>query len=195
MSFNSVSLFEEKIASFFNSGYCVMTDSCTHAIELCLRLEKLSVAVTPKQTYISVPFTFEKLGLKWYWSEKKWSDYYYISDNILDAAVFWRKDGYIPGTLMCHSFQYKKHLSLGRGGCILLDNKFKYEKLKKLSYDGRDFDISWQVQNISEIGYHYYMTPEIAELGLQKLPQALKKQPKKWTYKDYPDLSKMEVFQ
>ena len=32
--------FEKKIAKFFGSKYAVATDSCTHAIELCLRLKK-----------------------------------------------------------------------------------------------------------------------------------------------------------
>ena len=45
------------------------------------------------------------------------------------------------------------------------------------------------------MGYHYYMTPETAQLGLEKLSDAIDTPPKKWTVKDWPDLTKqMEVF-
>ena len=95
---------------------------------------------------------------------------------------------------MCVSFQFKKHLSLGRGGAILTDDKNSAEILKKMSYDGRIPNVPWREQNISTIGYHYYMTPETAKMGLKKLPEAILKQPKKWVITDWPDLSKMEVF-
>jgi hypothetical protein len=64
-----------------------------------------------------------------------------------------------------------------------------------MSYDGRDLSIvPWAKQDVSTVGYHYYMTPESAQLGLMKLPEAITGKPKKWTYADYPDVSKMEVF-
>ena len=68
------------------------------------------------------------------------------------------------------------------------------KELKKMSYDGRDPDIPWRDQNISSMGYHYYMTPETAELGLKKLPGAIKEQPIQWTISDWPDLTNMKVF-
>lgn len=95
---------------------------------------------------------------------------------------------------MCVSFQYKKHLSLGRGGIILTDNKDAAIILKKMSYDGRLSNIPWREQNIQIVGYHYYMTPEIAELGIKKLPDAIQTPPKKWVVTDWPDLTNMEIF-
>jgi dTDP-4-amino-4,6-dideoxygalactose transaminase len=96
---------------------------------------------------------------------------------------------------MCLSFQFKKHLSLGRGGMILLDNKTNYERIKKMSYDGRNMNFSpWGSYDIDTIGYHYYMTPETAALGLQKLEEAKNKPATIWDYTLYPDLSKMSVF-
>lgn len=194
MTFETVNIFENKIAEFFNAPFCVSTDSCTHAIELCLRLKQTKKASSPYHTYISVPFTFEKLALKWQFKCTKWQDYYYITTDVIDAAVYWKKNGYIQDTYMCVSFQYKKHLGLGRGGAILLDSKQDYEKLKKMSYDGRLTDVPWAKQNIDTVGYHYYMTPETAELGLKKLPTAICTKPITWCWKDYPDLSTMEIF-
>jgi len=95
---------------------------------------------------------------------------------------------------MCLSFQHKKHLSLGRGGMILLQNKEDYDILKKMSYDGRSGDLSWTKQDIYTIGYHYYMTPETAQIGIVKLKNVKNIPSKNWTYINYPDLSKMSVF-
>ena len=76
------------------------------------------------------------MGLEREWRDEEWEDYYtlnYGDKRIIDAAVLWRKDSYIPNTFMCLSFQYQKHLSLGRGGVILLDNEEDFIILKKAS--------------------------------------------------------------
>ena len=63
-----------------------------------------------------------------------------------------------------------------------------------MSYDGREPMIPWREQNINTFGYHYYMTPETAEKGLEKLDTAINTLPKKWIVTDWPDLTKMEIF-
>ena len=195
MSFDIVSKFESKVAEFFGSPYAISVDSCTHGLELCLRYEKYDNIEIPCRTYISVPFLAEKLNLKWKWKEENWKDYYYLGNtNIIDAAVLWKSNSYISDTYMCLSFQYQKHLSLGRGGMILLDNKDSYKILKKMSYDGRISDIHWREQNIDTVGYHYYMTPETAQNGLDKLPTAIETTPRQWDINDWPDLRNMDVF-
>jgi len=188
--------FENLVARYYGAKYAVATDCCTHAIELCLRVYKPTRTINcPRHTYLSVPMTFEKLNLSWEFCDAHWSNYYYIGNtNIIDAAVYWKRDGYILGSLMCLSFQYRKHLNLGRGGMILLDNAEQYETLSKMRYDGRTDDKPWAEQNIETIGYHYYMTPETAQLGLDKFSNAVNTQPKLWSYKDYPDLRTMKVF-
>ena len=187
--------FEERIASFFGAPCAVAVDCCTHAIELCLRHQNIQQYTVPKRTYISVPFLANKLNIKFDWRDEDWQDYYYLGGtNIIDAAVLWRENSYIPSTFMCVSFQYRKHLSLGRGGIILTDSKKDAIILKKMSYDGRLPNVPWREQNINMFGYHYYMTPETAELGLQKLPEAIKTKPKQWKITDWPDLTKMEIF-
>ena len=194
MSFKVISVFENQVASFFGSPYAVAVDSCTHGVELCLRYTKAKEILVPKNTYISIPFLADKLNIKLSWKDENWQDYYFLTKDTIDAAVLWEKNSYIPGTFMNLSFQYRKHLSLGRGGMILLDNKDAAIELKKMSYDGRSPDTPWREQNISSVGYHYYMTPESAELGLKKLPSAIKTKPKKGTIEDWPDLTKMNVF-
>ena len=95
---------------------------------------------------------------------------------------------------MCVSFQFKKHLNLGRGGIILLDDENSYECLSKMVYDGRDTSKKWAEQDIKTLGYHYYMTPETAQDGLHKLEECMQKDPKIWSQDDYPYLPKMSVF-
>ena len=185
---------ENKIADFFGSPYAVAVDSCTHGVELCLRLLGLNKISVPARTYISIPFLSNKLGLELEWREENWKDYYHLTEKVIDAAVLWKRNSYVSGTLMSLSFQFQKHLSLGRGGMILTDNEKQAHELKKMSYDGRLPDIPWREQNISSIGYHYYMTPETAQLGLDKLQQAIDTPPRVWQVSDWPDLRLMDVF-
>jgi dTDP-4-amino-4,6-dideoxygalactose transaminase len=194
--FEIISEFEDRIAQFYGSSYAVSTDSCTHAVELSLRHLKSNDVSCPTHTYIGIPMTFEKLGLRWSWNDQSWQDYYYIGGtNIVDAAVYWKRDGYINGTLMCLSFQFQKHLSLVRGGAILTNDHDEYVALKKLSFDGRYGDSPWADQDITSLGYHYYMPIETAKLGLEKIDTAISTIPRKWSHQDYPYLPDFSVFQ
>ena len=134
MSFEKIELFEKKVASFFGAPYGIAVDCCTHGIELCLRQQSIKSITVPKRTYLSIPMLASKLNIKLKWKDEDWKDYYYIGDtNIIDAAVLWRKKSYIENTFMCVSFQFQKHLSLGRGGIILTDNIDSALELKKMS--------------------------------------------------------------
>jgi len=194
MSFKVITQFEQEIAKFFGSPYAIATDCCTHGVELSLRYTGATEINVPKRTYLSIPFLSDKLNIKRNWVDNKWVDYYYLTNNVIDAAVLWKPNSYIPDTFMSVSFQFRKHLSLGRGGCILTDNKEAALELKKMSYDGRLPNIPWVNQDISTIGYHYYMTPETAQLGIKKLPEAIDNKPKQWVITDWPDLTQMKVF-
>lgn len=194
INFNTVTEFEDKIAQFYGSPYAVAVDSCTHGIELALRYTATDYIRVPKRTYLSIPFLASKLNIDLYWKDEQWVDYYYLTEQVIDAAVLWKPNSYIPGTFMGISFQYQKHLSLGRGGILLMDNKDAATQIKKMSYDGRLPDIPWRNQDIDTVGYHYYMTPETAKLGIDKLPEAISTIPRQWVVTDWPDLTNMKVF-
>ena len=194
MSFDVIKQFEDKIAEFFNSPYAISVDSCTHGVELCLRYTNAKQISVPYHTYLSIPFLADKLQISRAWRYEQWADYYYLTDRVIDAAVHWQHNGYIPGTFMSISFQYRKHLNLCRGGMILTDDEHAALALKKMSYDGRTPDRSWREQNIDTVGFHYYMTPETAKLGLEKIKEAIDIAPRKWLITDWPDLTKMEIF-
>ena len=197
--FEIVKDFEKRIADYYGAPFAVATDSCTHALELALRFDRSHGNISqpkvtiPTRTYISVPFTLMKLDIPWSFVDILWKEYYFFGGTrIVDAAVLFTPSTYISGQLMCLSFQYKKMLSLGRGGAILCPNEDEYNELKQMAYDGRDDSKSWAEQNIKTIGYHYYMTPETAKLGIEKLKTV--KPNKLWTSQDYPYLPEMKVF-
>lgn len=190
--FQYVKQFESELAKYFGAPYAVATDCCTHAIELSLRHTHAKTAECPESTYISVPFTLMKLGIDFKFTPLNWIEYYYITNKVIDAATMWMPKKYVPGTFMCLSFQFKKPLNLGRGGVILCPTKEDYIQLKKMSYDGREDNAPWAEQDINTIGYHYYMTPETAMMGLEKMPSV--KPEKVWSWKDYPYLPEMSVF-
>jgi len=193
--------FEKQVAAFFGAPFGVSVDSCTHGLELCLRLLHAKEITCPKRTYLSVPMLANKLGISLKWGSgcyDTWKNGYAVyngvQNDILDCAVLWERGSYVNGSFMCLSFQYQKHLSLGRGGMILCPDKESWLQLKKMSYDGRLPGIPWREQDIDTMGYHYYMTPETAQLGLDKLQAAIDTPPRIWSWEDYPDLTQMKIF-
>ena len=194
VNWNTVTEFENKIAEFFGAPYAVAVDSCTHGLELCLRYTKAKSIDVPRRTYLSVPMLADKLSIGLDWFNIQWQDLYYLTNKVIDAAVLWEANSYREDSFMCLSFQYQKHLSLGRGGMILCPDEQSYNQLKKMSYDGRLPGIPWRDQDIDTMGYHYYMTPETAQLGLDKLQAAIDTPPRVWSWEDYPDLTKMKLW-
>ena len=193
--FETVRNFEEALADYYNAPYAVATDSCTHAIELCLRKTTPEHVVIPSHTYISIPFTLMKLDISWEFKDIEWHDLYFLrGTRIIDGAVNFKRNSFIPGYNMCLSFQHKKMLGLGRGGAILCSNKDEYDTFKQMSYDGRVDNKPWAEQDIEQIGYHYYMTPETAAQGIELLKSVNPEEQKQWTDKDYPYLPNMKVF-
>lgn len=192
-----VDIFEKKLASFFGSTYAVATDSCTHALELSLLLlNNPTVTVqVPVHTYMSVPMMLEKIRQPWQFYNTPWQNYYTLSPlPVIDAAFQWEPNSYVADSLMCISFQFKKHIAIGRGGAILTDNKEHYNRLQKMCRDGRDRTLLQEEDNVTEIGYHYYMTPEDAARGILLFDQQhnAPSLPRNW--QNYKILSDYEVF-
>jgi dTDP-4-amino-4,6-dideoxygalactose transaminase len=194
--FEDLFKFERTIAEYFGAPYAVATDCCTHALKLCLKIDKPKLIVCPKQTYISVPFMLERSFPEYVFSDIQWKEYYYLAKGIIDAATYWKKLGYVKSTKMCLSFHIKKHLNIGRGGMILLDDEKDYKRLQKMRYDGRSIydGVLYENDDIEEMGYHYYMTPETAKDGLKIFKKVKNKTPKSIGYSDYPDLTKFTYF-
>lgn len=186
MSFDAIERFEQALGELTGAPFVVMTDCCTHAIELCLRYENPPYVMFSAYTYLSVPMTLRKLNIPYSLTDDTWvGEYQLQGTRIWDSARLLQTGMYRAGQMQCLSFGHDKPLEIGHGGAILLDDEEAYNKLIRQRYDGRDLRISpWQEQHVFEVGYHYRPTIEDAIAGLEKLPTVDQK-PK---YKQYPDL-------
>lgn len=191
MSFDTILKFEQALAEYTGAPYAVMTDCCTHAIELCLRYQKIKNCTFTAYTYLSIPMTMHKLGIEYSLIREEWiGEYQFHETNIWDSARRLERGMYRAGQMQCLSFGHNKPLQIGHGGAIILDNKEAYGILLRQRYDGRDLSIApWAVQGTFMVGYHYRPAIEDAEIGLEKLP-AVNELPK---YHSYPDLRNITI--
>jgi dTDP-4-amino-4,6-dideoxygalactose transaminase len=187
--FDKIKKFEEELAEFTGAPYAIMTDCCTHAIELCLRHDRVTEVVMTPYTYLSIPMTMHKLGIKYYYREEEWAgEYRFHGTRIWDSARRLEQGMYRSGMKQCLSFGHDKPLHIGRGGAILLDDRQAYEAIIRMRYDGRNLNISpWQTQKTFRVGYHYRPTPEEAMQGLALLEGLRYECPPVKTVQ-YPDL-------
>jgi hypothetical protein len=172
--FDKIKKFEEELAQFTGAPYAIMTDCCTHAIELCLRHDRVQEVVMTPYTYLSIPMTMHKLGIKYYYREEEWiGEYRFHGTRIWDSARRLEPEMYRPGMKQCLSFGHGKTLQIGRGG--------------------RDLSIlPWQDQKTFQVGYHYKPTPEEAIQGLALL-QGLKEHCAAPRAVTYPDLRLIRI--
>lgn len=187
--FDAIFDFEDAVAKFTGAPYCVVTDCCTHAIEIAFRLSGHDKVVKfPAFTYLSVPMTMHKLNITYQLTDEKWRGYYqFQGSNIWDCARYLQQDMYLSGSIQCVSFGRTKPLEVGQGGCILTDDAKLYHLASMMRYDGRDLRINpWIQQQEFTVGYHYYMRPEECVVGMNLLSQR-KFTPQIEKYFDYPD--------
>jgi dTDP-4-amino-4,6-dideoxygalactose transaminase len=195
--FDKILKFEQELAEFTGAPYAIMTDCCTHAIELCLRYEQVkSLKMTP-YTYLSIPMLMHKLGINYEYLDHAWQrwvgEYPFLDTRIWDSARRLEQDMYRPGMMQCLSFGHTKPLHIGHGGAIILDDKQAYDTIIRMRYDGRDLNISpWQEQKEFQVGYHYKPSIEDAVQGLALL-QGLKEHCPPPKEVSYPDLRTITI--
>lgn len=197
MTFDDIRRFETALAEYTGAPYVIMTDCCTHALELCLRYDRVEFCAFTPFTYLSIPMLMHKLKIQFYYevgTPAQWvGEYKFRKTRIWDSARRLEKDMYRPGQMQCLSFGHTKPLHIGRGGAILLDDKEAYDALIKMRYDGRDLNISpWEDQKEFRVGYHYKPTPEEAVTGLALL-EGIKEFPVEPKFVQYPDLRNITI--
>jgi dTDP-4-amino-4,6-dideoxygalactose transaminase len=192
--FDKIKQFELALAEYTGAPYVVMTDCCTHAIELCMRYDAVKNVRFTAYTYLSIAMTMHKLGIEYELVDEQWTgEYPFQYTRIWDSARRLEKGMYRAGTMQCLSFGHTKPLHIGRGGAIMLDDKQAYDALILMRYDGRNLNISpWIEQKEFRIGYHYKPTPEEAVQGLALL-QGIKEFPVKPEFVQYPDLRTITI--
>lgn len=163
--------FEQALAEYTGAPYVVLTDGCTHALELCFRFDQVTKTQFTAYTYLSIPMLMHQLGIEYELTNSAWSgEYQFLDTRIWDSARKLEPNMYRSGQLQCLSFGYSKPLELGKCGAILTDDVEVYDQLSMMRSDGRDLRVSpWQNQLTFKQGYHYCPTLETCELGLEKL--------------------------
>lgn len=189
--FDKIREFEQALAEYTGAPYAIMTDCCTHAIELCLRYERPTAVEFTAFTYLSIPMLMHKLSIAYRLVPEEWiGEYQFHGTRIWDSARRLERGMYRSGEMQCLSFGHGKPLQAGRGGAILLDDKVAYETMLLQRYDGRDLtQLPWQSQKTFHVGYHYRPTLEEADCALRLL-HSVNERPK---YVSYPDLREIQI--
>ena len=192
--------FETAVAAYCGAPYAVAVNSCTNAIFLCLMWHnangRLPAAIEiPRRTYVSVPMQILHAGAKVTFRDEQWSGVYQLAPlPVWDAARRFSAAMYDSGTMMCTSHHWSKTLGIQQGGCILHDSKEADAWFRRARFDGRTEGVKPKDDKFDMLGYHMYLSPEIAAEGLVRLSFLPKRNPD-LPNDEYPDLSQMPLFQ
>ena len=148
----------------------------------------------PKHTYVSVPMSIINAGVKVNFRDEEWVGEYELQPyNIWDCARKFTSNMFKPGRFQCVSFHASKILGDTQGGAILHDDPEADKWFRKARFDGRTEGVAPKDDHFDTIGYHCYMSPDVAARLLLKLSVLPKHNPP-LPNDDYPDLSTFEVF-
>ena len=188
MSFRALFDFESALADYTGAPYVVLTDGCTHALELCFRYDAVKQTKFSAYTYLSVPMLMHHLDIRFALTDETWSgEYQFAQTRIWDSARRLEPGMYRPGQFQCLSFGWTKPLQLGKVGAVLTDDVNAYRHFSRQRSDGRDLNIPWESETELILGWHYCPTLESCERGLELLPKV---SPQSQTAV-YPDLRKI----
>lgn len=163
---NVIRQFETTIAKHCGAPYGIAVESCTAALFLCCLYLKVKEVTLPSKTYFSVPMSIIHAGGTVKYRDYDWIGSYQLRPYpIVDSAMRFKKGMFQPGIFRCLSFQYSKHIPIGRGGMILTDNKKAANWFRVMRNDGRR-EIPKEKDHVELWGWNFYLTPEQAARGL-----------------------------
>lgn len=160
----------------------------------------------PKRTYVSVPMSIIHAGGRPTFRDVEWLGWYQLKPlPVFDCARWFTSGMYLTpgdpesirfgsGAMLCLSFHWSKILGIQQGGAILHDNPEADAWLRRARFDGRTEGVAPKDDRFTQIGYHCYMSPEIAAEGLVRL-KLLPQHNDPLPNDPYPDLSLMDIFQ
>jgi dTDP-4-amino-4,6-dideoxygalactose transaminase len=193
--------FEEAIAEYCGAPYAVATTSCTMGLFLACAWVKQKYnhgddcfVVMPKRSYVGVPMSIKNAGYDVRFRDEEWSGEYMLHPlAIWDSARRTTSGMYRPGQMQVLSLHWSKILGVQQGGVILLDDAEAADWLRRARFDGRREGVPPDEDTFDMIGYHAYMSPEVAASALMRL-SLLPEHNEDLPWDDYPDLSKLEIF-
>lgn len=189
--FDKLFAFERALEEYTGAPHVVVTDGCTHAIELVMRWYQIKKVEFTAYTYLSIPQTMLCMGIEYTLTDESWQgEYQFHGTNIWDSARRLEPRMYRPGQVQCLSFGNGKPMTLGKVGAILLDDQNAYYHLSRMRSDGRDLSVSpWIDQGLFSPGWHYCPTLEDCQRGLDLLPTIQPQNQKA----QYPDCRKISI--
>lgn len=204
---------ESAVAAYTGAPYAVAVNSCSMALLLAVRWH-LSVNRTcgerrgveiPKRTYVSVPQSILLAGGRPMFRDEEWVGAYELRPiKVWDSARWFTSNLYkkVAPSLgrgrgrgfVCTSHHATKTLGDSQGGMILHDSAEADIWLRKARFDGRTEGVAPKDDHFDMIGWHAYMSPDVAARLLWKL-SVLPKHNAPLPNDEYPDLSKFPIFQ
>lgn len=161
----------------------------------------------PKRTYVSVPMSIIHAGGRPTFRDEDWAGCYQLKPLPVWDSARWFTWGlwnatqipgtlgrwFAPGSMVCVSFQAAKTLGDTQGGAILLDDPVANEWLRRARFDGRSEGVAPKDDAFKQIGWHCYMSNDVAARLLLKL-HSLPRHNGPLPNDDYPDLSQLPIF-
>ena len=190
-SWEVVERFERRVAEYVGAPHAVAVDTCTAGLFLCLKYVGASDVLLPCKTYLGVACAAIHAGCRVELQRGvTWRGRYVVAQSedytVVDSACRFTRDCYGYG-LTCYSFQYRKHLKIGRGGMICTEDREAADWLRKARFCGRS-----EPNGPPEfVGWHAFMEPERAARGLV-LMDSLPNRNDDLVF-EYPDLSEYEA--
>lgn len=211
--------FERDLCEYTGAPYAVAVNSCTMALLLsCAWVRRELAPITPileipKRTYVGVPMAISLAGCGVRFRDEEWHGQYALRDvttdpgvthvaEIWDAARRFRKGMYqetLRGTrygsiFQCVSFHTSKICGHTQGGAILHGDARADAWLRRARFDGRTEGVPPTEDVFDMIGWHCYMSPDVAAALRWKL-SVLPRHNEDLPNSDYSDLSIAPVFQ
>ncbi len=209
--------FENALCEYTGAKYAVTTNSCTMALLLAVayHVEKnprkivigkfvddgssvisndIKISI-PEYTYVSVPQSIIHAGGKPTFRNENWSGEYQLKPlPVWDSARRFTSGMYKVGQFQCVSFHASKILGDTQGAAILHDNDEADAWLRRARFDGRTEGVAPKDDNFTQVGWHCYLSNDVAARLLLKL-SVLPKHNNNLPNDPYPDLSKIKIFQ
>ena len=214
---------EAAICEYTGAPYCVTTNSCTMALTLAVAWhidrgptgnalrgwKDRELVEIPRRTYVSVPMAIIHAGGRPTFRDSEWIGGYQLSPLPVWDYARWFTSGMFQhmtasevglrhqrksfAKMQCVSFHASKILGDTQGGAILHDDPEADAWLRRARFDGRTEGVAPKDDTFTQIGWHCYMSPDVAARLLLKL-SVLPKHNKPLPNDPYPDLSTMDIF-
>lgn len=159
----------------------------------------------PSRTYVSVPMAIIHAGGRPTFRDDNWRGSYQLKPlPVWDSARWFTSNMYHQitapdsfdqpaGGFVCVSFHASKTLGDSQGGALLHDDPEADAWLRRARFDGRMEGVAPKDDTFSQVGWHGYMSNDVAARLLLKL-NSLPRHNEPLANDDYPDLSTFKIF-